>query len=541
MAAKKHREYLEEWSKPEAQVALAKWPDEPSAHGDAYWLMMASGGDLCALIPQALEGNEGALPSYMTPVVNGGGRWENDMATKISLQTVADGLARGNAQDRMQQSIAAGMSEIKAAGILARYMRHLHSSPEARVRASAAVLHTVIAAMRKAERSPGDRALICYADEPDANVRYLGMRDCVYDLEAGERLGREEARVTLTTKAVAARLKDLPDLSVPGALHPDVEVMMYRRDMADDLMLYLRRSLAWSLKGLPAQRYNLLIDADQGRGPAKGNAGKSTLLQAVQYALGDYGSTLDLTAMQIGKPGTATPELAPLAVARYAWTDEANALRMNSERWKRMTGSTLIRYRLLYKHFVERVVTASLFGASNAPLKLDLTGDAEKRRYRPIPVPEIPPEERLPHLKHAFEPHARGRGKRCTHLVALLLGELSGMTGEPEPTQAVLDLADEHQKANDGTLGEWARAELEVTESENDRVSTKAAWLAYCAMTPEREKWATQRLLTGVVTRVTGQPTKTQHIDGKTQNGWRCLKLSETAVMAAGAARQSAY
>ena len=541
------------WTAQEAKDAVVGndgYAFHPGGAMDAYWMIKASGGDVLSVLPQVMNDNGTRDGTFYVLLPECGGRWSPMQEKRVELLKEADREILAMAGQRYQQLLMGAGGEKAANAFMRRIRAHLGSPAELRVKHAGVVFHSVRAAMRRYGDADAMRSEICREHELDADMRYLGFDDCIYDLDWGGPVDLASGKAALVTQTVGMGLADLPPSDVnaltpeQAAARADMRALLYRSDVADDLMAYLRGTLAWSIRGKPAQQYTLLIDAGSGGGrEGKGNAGKTTLLQAVQYSLGSYGAVIELTAFQHQKAGATSGELAPLVLCRFVWTDEAAGQRMNADRWKRLTGSGRIKWRALYQNFQERDIVAMLFGASNAPLKLDLADDAEKRRYRPVPVPEIAEADRRLDLKDAWKSGTPGSGLRRAALLAELLTTLAGMSGPPEPPQAVLDLADEHQAANDGAMGAWVRAEVSVDDSDQERVSTKAAWLAFCQMTPERERWSDQRQLTGLISRIHNKGCRMLRVDGKSQRGWSGLRLSaeaEEALVTAGGKQQKA-
>ena len=542
----------EDWTPDEAKEAVCGADGfmlRPGAEFDAFWLIKASRGEVLSVLPQPVVGNEKKDGTFYTMVAGGGGRWSPFQPDRVSLLLQADVVIKDMAYERFRQLMESDPK--KANAWLQKVMGHWKTPAETRVKNAGAVFHGVRAAMLRYGDAEALASGVCYEDELDADMRYLGFTDCIYDLERGCPLDLAAGKAALVTQSTGMALGDLPppllsDMTAEQqAARDDMRALLYRPDVADDLMAYVRRMLAWSLRGKPAQQYTLLVDAAgvSGREGA-GNAGKTTLLQACQYSLGDYGALIDLAAFQMQKTGSTSGELEPLARKRFVWSDEAGGQRLNADRWKRVTGGGRIKWRGLYQNFMERDIIASVFGASNAPLHLELTHDAEKRRYRPVPVPEIPEGARRIDLKDAWKVGEPNSAARRAAFLAELLCTLALMSGPPTPPQAVLDLADEHQAVGDGDMGVWVRAEVSCSADEHDRVLTKRAWQAFCAMTPEREKWTTQAQLTKMINRVHGVSSRVTRVDGKQGNGWVGLTLSadaERALADAGVGKQKGF
>ena len=266
----------------------------------------------------------------------------------------------------------------------------------------------------------------------DWNRNWLGAKNGVLDLDTGRLYQYEAAAECLVTSSL--RIDWDPD-----AWHEDADaiwnpVMLTESDM--DLVRYVQQAMAWGLKGKPAQTMNLLTDA----AGAGGEAGKTTFLSACVLTLGDYGATLEMDALKglrgSDSAGKASPFLRVLAYARVAYIEESNQAKISEERFKALTGGGKVVFRMLYGNPMERYVVCSIWAASNAPLRLDLSGGAESRRYRPIPMPKIPPERQRSALASAFQDGTPDYVRRRQALLRLMVETCWGLVEPPEPPQA---------------------------------------------------------------------------------------------------------
>ena len=517
----------------QSEEALSRWIEEPGGHGTAYWLAKTCGNRLLIVNPQPLPENE---KEHATTAVlrNEGGVWQTSMAAFTAAVDEADKQWQdwlfGEHRRKMEADPNAYRSHNRW---LQQRLGYTHNTATARYEQAMACLPRVVKAMTIIGQDPG--VTECWRNELDADLRYLGFDDAVYDLQEHRKLHFAEAKAALVSRSVGVRFSDLPN---EKDIHPDAELILNHPYLKDDpqkrdLLRYLRQSLAHAIGGQPAQRLNLLIDEDASDQAGDGGAGKTTILQAVAYSMGETGLQLELDALRgkrEGASGRATPEMAPLVLCRMVWTDELNGIVVNPDRYKMVTGSAPVKFRFLYGQHQERPVIASIFGTSNARIRLNLDGGAELRRYCPIPIPRIPEAERIPGLADRFRPDRRGSIRRRASILAILLDELRRLDGkEPVIPQTVLDLAKEQQKDSMGTPGEWAQNHVRSSQVDNDRIASKTLWQAYTHMTPEREKWVAQKHLSQAVRAVHGMKSKDLKIDGKAVKGFTNIRLSDEA------------
>jgi putative DNA primase/helicase len=146
-----------------------------------------------------------------------------------------------------------------------------------------------------------------------------------------------------------------------------------------ELILYIQRALGYCLTGDMSEQCVFLCFG------AGGN-GKTTLLEAVRYALGDYAHNLPFSAFEL-KARTSIPnDVASLVGKRFVTAIETSeSLRLNEQRIKMLTGGDVVSARFLYGEFFEFHPVAKFWLAFNhKPLVAD-DSHGFWRRIRLIP------------------------------------------------------------------------------------------------------------------------------------------------------------
>ena len=524
----------------------AEFPLKLGPEGDAYRMMAAAAGRLLVAKPApdlALEGQGPRL--YVVPGQRDrmqAGLWTGEMAELLRVMRDACAIGRAEAAAAFFRSDKRD-EDYQLWQVRIRYMDR--APRKAHVVAAADVMLGVLdvaAQLTDAQigRKGRPRVLEVWDNELDASPRYMGFRNGVLDLDSGELRRGADAMACLVTMSTGVNWD-------PKAAHPDADAI-WNPPMLDgqdpDLLRYMQDALAWSVRGLPgeAQVMNLLTDV----GGGEGDAGKTTLLNAMALSLGQYGGVLSIKALAPPKSegDSASPSLEPLARKRFVYIEEANQARLNSERFKAVTGGGELVFRMLYANPQQRYVLASIWGAANGALRLDLSGGAEFRRYRPIPMPKIPDSVRRPGLVTAFGRHTPGSERRRQAWLRLVIERSMELDGPPAPPQAVMDLAAEHRAAEEGAVGEWIAEHIVVDDNPDaaltTRLATADAWAALRAMAPAlADELRSQRNLTERIRKKTGRQSRTLRIPGRrgAPQGWQGLRLSEAALAAMQAAQ----
>lgn len=229
-------------------------------------------------------------------------------------------------------------------------------------------LHRIRAALELAKAEP---PLSCGGNEFDADPWLLGVENGVVDLRNGKlRDGRPEDWVTLSTH-------------VPFIEHapcPRFERFLNEVFEGDaELVEFVWRALGYSLTGSVQEQ---CFFACYGTGAN----GKSTLLGAVHYVLGDYAFNLPFNAFEIKQRSSIPNDLVRLASRRFVTASETReGVRLNEQRIKTLTGGDLITARQLYKEFITFDPTHKLWLAFNHKPIIADDSPAMWRRVRMIP------------------------------------------------------------------------------------------------------------------------------------------------------------
>lgn len=168
----------------------------------------------------------------------------------------------------------------------------------------------------------------------DANPLLLGCENGVVNLATGElRPGRRDDRITLSTG-----LHFDPNAPCPrwdrfiSEVFPDAEVRSY-----------IRLILGYAITGMTREQFWCLCYG-------KGANGKSTMLNTIRRAAGEYGHVMAFSTIEKGKESAIPADLAALAGKRIVTVSEAGEYsRINEERVKMLTGQEEITARELYK------------------------------------------------------------------------------------------------------------------------------------------------------------------------------------------------
>lgn len=161
------------------------------------------------------------------------------------------------------------------------------------------------------------------------------------------------------------------------------------------LIDFLQRAIGYSLTGDTSEEVLFLV-----LGP--GGSGKTTLVEAVKSALGDYGKTADFeTFLAREGRGGVRDDVAELAGRRFVVGVEVERGRRLAEGLvKLLTGGDSIRARFLYQEAFEFRPQFKLWLCANDPPHVRHGDSAMWRRILRIPFERVvPPEKRDPSVK----------------------------------------------------------------------------------------------------------------------------------------------
>jgi putative DNA primase/helicase len=249
-----------------------------------------------------------------------------------------------------------------------------------------------ISAMLKLARP----SLSILPDQLDADPLLLNVANGTFDIRTG-RLNVHR-REDLITKICRARYR--PD--VPA---PTFQAFMHRIFRSTPTLIeYVQRAIGYAATGDVSEQAIFFL---YGRGAN----GKTTLMDAVAYALGDHAAKADpdLLMARDGSPGHPC-NIADLMGTRLAICSEtAEGRRFDESRLKDLAGETRLKARRMYGEFFEFPATHKIFIYSNHRPLVRGTDHGFWRRLRVIPfVERITDEEKDPGLPAKLQAEADG-------------------------------------------------------------------------------------------------------------------------------------
>jgi len=226
------------------------------------------------------------------------------------------------------------------------------------------------AMLRLARSEPG---LVARIEDFDADPMLLNVLNGTIDLQTGT-LMPHSPRDMLTKQAHVAFDAD--------AAAPRFERFLREvfRDDAD-LIAFVQRALGYSMTGVTREQVYFTCFGS-------GANGKSTLLGAVQRALGDYAKPLKADALmrhQHTNAGSADPEIAALVGARFVAAQEPRGGELDTAKVKELTGGDAIQARELHKMPFTFAPQFKLWLSTNERPEVPETTTGIWRRIRLIP------------------------------------------------------------------------------------------------------------------------------------------------------------
>jgi putative DNA primase/helicase len=268
---------------------------------------------------------------------------------------------RWRRDDRMSPYAAAR----RAISIATRY-QGLTASPAARARLRSA--GTVASITRLAS---ADSRLIRTPADFDRHRFELNTPDGVVDLRTGTIRNRARDELFLHSTAV------VPDESVPTEFLRFLD-SVFRRDTPEataEVVGFMQRLLGYCLTGeVSEQVFAFLYGV--------GANGKSTLLDAIAYAMGDYAIRCPGEMLMLSRGDRHPTEIAQLAGVRLAIANEVSEGAVWDEaKIKMLTGDATLRARLMRQDFFEFPVTHKIVIAANYRPILRVVDPAFARRF----------------------------------------------------------------------------------------------------------------------------------------------------------------
>lgn len=155
---------------------------------------------------------------------------------------------------------------------------------------------------------------------------------------------------------------------------------------ADDLREYLRASIAYTLTGsVHEERMFVLFDAEDGR--KQGQRGKSTLLDTLRQAMGDYAEAAPDSLLLYRKTPGIPVDVAALKGRRLAWANELpDSAPLDEARVKQLVSTGALKARFMRENLFEFQPTHKLWVTTNTLPSVHDTGDGIWRRLTLLPV-----------------------------------------------------------------------------------------------------------------------------------------------------------
>ncbi|MGC9973861.1 MAG: phage/plasmid primase, P4 family [Gaiellaceae bacterium] len=313
--------------------------------------------------------------------------------------------------------------------------------------------------------------VIVTADDLDAERFLLNVQNGTIDLRTGKL--REHRREDLLTK-----LADV--VFVPDARSELFERFLEHATGGDpELRVFLQRAAGYSLTGDTSEE--VLFFA---HGPTA--TGKSTLIDALQGAFGEYAETADFETFlkRHGDAGIRN-DIARLKAARLVVSIEVDEGKALAEGLlKLLTGGDRIAARFLYSELFEFRPAMKLWLAANQRPRVNADDDAIWRRIIQIPfLARIPKSEQDPEIKRAL------RDDPAEH-TAVLAWAVQGALDWQRHSLGVPELVERYTseyRAENDLLGDWVAdcltLEPIVTSSAKE---LRASYESWCEVNGEK-------------------------------------------------------
>jgi putative DNA primase/helicase len=316
-----------------------------------------------------------------------------------------------------------------------------------------------------------DARLTVSPDELDAHAHLLNAPNGVIDLRDGTIAPHDPA--LLLTKLAGA------DYDPTARSEPWARFLARATGGDLEFMAFLQRCAGYS--AFASFDEEVLLFA---HGP--GASGKTTLLEALRGALGDYGRVADFSTFLAGRSDGdgPTPGVARLMGARLVTASETSAgQKFNPERLKKLTGGERISARQMYGSPFEFTPVFTLWLAANERPAIPSSDDAAWRRILMVPFEStIPAAERDPNLKRTLtsDPAARAA------ILAWIVQGAAKWHGEGLGTCAAVKNATAGYQAENDPIGTWltARCMLDPSAATPSK-QLRADYERYCGLSGE--------------------------------------------------------
>lgn len=221
-----------------------------------------------------------------------------------------------------------------------------------------------------------DACLRAYASDFDVDENLINLANGTFDLVDSVLIHHDSN--DMLTKVAHAGFD-------PDAHCPNFDKLL-RTTLPDDHQAFVLRLFGYALLGVPAEQVFAIF-------VGRGANGKSTLLNAVAYTLGDYSTNVEPSSFIKQKGEHIRNDLARLKGARLVSTSElATGEILDAALVKRFTGGDTITARSLYKEHFEFTAKFVVFMTTNALPVIDGGDAALARRLTMVPFHTVLPE-----------------------------------------------------------------------------------------------------------------------------------------------------
>ncbi|TAJ12292.1 MAG: hypothetical protein EPO68_13790, partial [Planctomycetota bacterium] len=230
------------------------------------------------------------------------------------------------------------------------------------------------------------------AAELDADAWRLNVANGTIDLRSGEL--HPHAREHLCTKIAEVEFD-------PAARNAQLDEFIRAATRGDDeYAAHIWRLIGYTLVGEKRDDVVILL-----LGP--GNTGKTTLLEALLAALGDYGTVIafEVLLLQQRAGSSPTPELAKLRGMRFVKAAEApERAELNASMIKAISGGETVSARGMYQTPIEFRPQFVLWMASNFAPRINAADSGARRRLVVLPFEQVVDGEDIDtKLRHALQ------------------------------------------------------------------------------------------------------------------------------------------
>lgn len=228
-----------------------------------------------------------------------------------------------------------------------------------------------------------------------------------------------------------------------------------------ELIHYVQKALGYSLIGTTREQIMFILFGN-------GRNGKSVFLNTIQYILGSYVKTMDVSAIMNKQINSGpTPELARLQTARMVITSEANeGNRLNEGLVKQMTGGDTIAARFNYGDVFEFKPKFTIWMATNHKPIIRGTDMGIWRRLALIPFDYTVPKNQVdPNLESKL------REESCGILNWMVEGTIYYLVEGLKQPQAVIDASAEYRSEMD-VLAAFIEEQCETGDEYHEKSTT---------------------------------------------------------------------